>query len=166
MAGGMERCGAGHGRLDPIEADLVDQELRELMDPRRDTMAGRKEVGAVGEEVLVVVDDHRCARTGRHHDRAVRRIEDADGVLGHRVCLTTMPRVERRLPAAGLVLRELDREAPPFEHADDGPTDVRVEHVHNARDEELNGSAAHGVAHVRSSWGSAGRGVLHEDPPR
>ncbi len=84
-----------------------------------------------------MIDDHGCTRSGGYDDRSICCVEHRDGVRRHRSCFVTVARVVRRLTAAGLVLRELDRDSLLLKHFDHRPPDLRIEGVDDAGDEEL-----------------------------
>jgi hypothetical protein len=54
--------------------------------------------------------------------------------------------VERGLPAAGLVLREIDLTAEIFEHLDRGAGDVAIKRITDARGHQLHASIRGGLA--------------------
>jgi hypothetical protein len=81
--------------------------------------------------------DHVGARTGWDNDVAVRFFEGAYGLFGHRARFGAQARIEERLPAAGLVAREVHAQAEAAKNFDDGLAGLRVEGIDEAGDEKL-----------------------------
>ena len=111
-----------------VDAEPVDEELRELERPRRDAVGI---VGVLGD----VRPDVRGAGPGRRHD-GVEAGEHLDEPLRERRRDVRMTRVQVELPAAGLRARERDLDAEPLEKRDGGAPDGRLQRVRQAGDEE------------------------------
>src|ERR1035441_7739277 len=83
----------------------------------------RQSFGLLVEELGEVMRDHGGAGAGGDHDewRGFERIEE---VARHRAGFGPISRVEGRLAAAGLALREIDLEAEAFENISHGEADL------------------------------------------
>src|SRR5882762_520984 len=68
MTRGMIRDGAFESRAHVFDLQHVDQELRELENPRPNRGGLLGECGFAGQQIAVEDFEHAGARTGRHHD--------------------------------------------------------------------------------------------------
>lgn len=109
------------------DADPIDEELAQL----EHALA---HVGLL-DEVGVVATDHGGTRAGGADDHIVA-VEDLAETFGELLCLGTFPGVEVWLSAAGLVLGVLRVKAEVLEQAHGCDSDLRIEAVDEARDEE------------------------------
>ena len=87
--------------------------------------------------------NHVRTRTGWNHHFAFNGFKDSDGVFGNLTRLRSKSRVERGLPAAGLIAREIHIRTCAAKHIHHRFTHFGKETVNKAGDEELNGS--HGL---------------------
>jgi hypothetical protein len=128
----------GGGReagIDLAHPHDVDQEAHELV-------AAPGELGGLLPQRRLVVEQlremqahHAGAGAGRGDDVIVAP-ESFDQVPGQRLGRGAVARVERRLPAAGLLRRHLDRAARRLQQPHRGKADGRPEQVDEAGDEE------------------------------
>ena len=109
------------GRADVLDAELRDEELRELEDARSKHRTG-------------LADHPDARRRGRHH--GLEGLEDPFEPRRELLRLVPVAAVRVQLAAAGLLFRELDLVAEPLEHAHDGLRRLRKERVAEAGDEE------------------------------
>ena len=83
------------------------------------------------------MNHHVAAGSRGDHDRALGRLEHGNRVPRGGTRLVVEAGIERRLPAAGLRQRNLHLVAKPFEHTNDGESDVRRELVDEAGVKQL-----------------------------
>ena len=122
---------------------MLGNELTELTGACGDRARRDRGGRLAGEDDRVLVHDHVGARSGRHDDRALGRIENADGVAGGGGGFVVKPGVVRGLAAAGLRERDLDLEPEPLEDADGRHPDRGVDFVDQAGVEKLDSHAPH-----------------------
>jgi hypothetical protein len=119
---------------DVLDAEPADEELAELVGPRRQ-IVGRLLLRRAGEELRIEDAEHRHARPARPDDR-LGTGEDVDRVAGDLPGLVPEAGVEARLAAAGLGGAKLTGVPEPFEHRGHGEADPGHELVHEAGDEQ------------------------------
>ena len=134
----------------------IHEEVRELIDARRDSLSRLLEVRW---KIELTVEDlhHADAGTGRSDDPLCifKRFQELPGdTCGN----ATVTRVERRLSAACLLLRVHDLDAEPLEDAESRHPRIRKELVNKARYEE-------GDSHLRDNPLSAVFLKPHRRPP-
>src|SRR5579871_7054789 len=93
--------------------------------------------------------DHGSAGARRNHDvlSVAKRVQET---AGHGGRLFRVPAVERRLPAAGLILREIDLVAQTLEHVGSGDSDLRKDLIDDTGDKECD--AGHDLPLCRIGW--------------
>jgi len=134
---------AGRVVGDPVREDgaevghpeHVDQQFGEFVDPGGEVGDRRREHRVRSGQPGVRLAHHRHARPGRRHHGVVPA-EGVDEATDQRHRLGPVPAVGVHLPAAGLVGRELDGVAEPFQDAYHGASGVREHQVVHAGDEE------------------------------
>ena len=125
-------------------AEHVDEELAELVDPRRGLRDGSLQGGVTGPpgHDRVLVAGGAGARSGRRHDRVVPG-ERVDERAHHRHRLVEVAGVDHRLRTAGLRLGELHVHPQPAQQRDHGLAGVGEHRVVDAGDRESDTHAAH-----------------------
>ncbi len=144
VAGRMIGDPMGVIRPDVLDAQLVDQELGQLEDLRRDrerphrASFGSPASSAAWGYMWRTIPTHEAE--GRDDD--LGRLEDLDEPADQRDRLALKAGVVVHLAAAGLVHRELDRVPEPLEQADHGPAGLGEDRVVEAGDEQGNPHAS------------------------
>lgn len=88
-----------------------------------------------------MMTNHRGARTRRNDNVAPGFLKSFDRLNRNRAGLIAQAGVKGRLSATGLFRRELDLLTNPLQNLHNGFSDLGVERVNDAGDEELDGGA-------------------------
>ena len=141
MAALMKADAVGKPTGDCLHMQHVEQELAQLVGP----IPHRLHLGRVGEQVPVVVPNHRDAAP-RGTDHVGEGLEDLEEPLGERCRRVRRTGIGHGLAAAGLRLREVHLASQPLEQGDRGQSHLGVELVDVAGDEQPN--VDHGTPHL------------------
>jgi hypothetical protein len=131
---------------DVLDSEAVDEELAEVVDPRRDLLdvSGQARVSYLVGQLRELVADRPHAG-GRRRDDGVVAGEGAQEAAHHRRRLFAVATVDVHLAAARLADREVDRHPEPLEQAHGGPAGIGEHRVVQTRDEQ-------GDFHGALSW--------------
>jgi hypothetical protein len=135
----------GERRADVLDAEPVDEQLGELEHARgqRGDRALEARVPRPGGEPRIAVAHHRHARRRRRHDDVVVA-EDPHEAARERGRLVGVARVGVHLPAARLLVGEVDGVAEALEQGHHRLSGARRQRVVQARDEERDPHAPSG----------------------
>ncbi len=129
---------------DVVDAQLVDEELAQLVDARQQGLKALAQVFVAEffKEAWILIADHGDAGGGGNDD-GFRVLIEADEALGLREGLGAEAGVGVHLAAAGLLGLKVELDAQAFEQSDHSAAGLRKERVVIAGDEER---GAHGQA--------------------
>jgi hypothetical protein len=134
--GGMQRDPRRRPLIGEPDPGNIEQELGEFENPLGECSRLAQQSRIVGENLGIVVTHHAGAGTGRD-DHRPRFRKETQLRQRHRAGLLGKATAVRRLPAAGLVSREMNLDSLALEQADGIHAGLRTEHVDQAGPEEV-----------------------------
>ena len=154
VTGRMIREPVAGARADVGDAEHVDDELRQLVRARGQRRGARTVHRVALQQMRRLMDHHVAAGARRHDHRHVVVAEHVDQMPGHRARVVPRARVERGLPAAGLIRRHLHHHAQALEERHSGKSNLWIDGVDEAGDQKLDARRPRlrnlGLTHVRS----------------